>query len=78
MIDLILELTNGFDNGLPIRHFPEDHPGHGRIVPAQLGIHFRQRRQRKRAWLSGGQIQIAAVEKQPGVACAVYCQFEVA
>ena len=70
-IDLFLELPNGFDNGLPLGHFAEDHPGHGRVVSAQLGIHFWQRRQSKCPRMGCGQIQIAAVEKHPGVTCAV-------
>lgn len=41
-VDLLLELPNGFDNGVPLWHFAEDHPGHGRVVSAQLDIHFRQ------------------------------------
>lgn len=40
-VDLFFELLNGFDNALPLRHFAEDHPSHGRVVPAQLGIHCR-------------------------------------
>ena len=40
-VDLLLELPNSLDNGVPLRHFAEDHPSHGRVVPAQLGIHCR-------------------------------------
>src|SRR6185312_180679 len=70
-IELRFEAPKGFNHDLKRWNIAEDHTAHGLVVPPQNFQHSSGRRQCKAARNGMFQVEIRAVEKHSGMACAI-------